>query len=141
MSHDVIDRCWGIHGYKATKLISNDRSYNIHEIEETCDSCGLAWRLICDPVCLLADRIFSFNWHYNTRFFCLSLRKAYMFFSSLAIARQMSLADPLSSKVALSGSVIMSHSYDDIPLFVSRFNILVRLDNLLQRIGSIYNRF
>jgi hypothetical protein len=41
MSHYVIDRCWGIHEIKATKQICNDRSYKIHEIEETCDSCGL----------------------------------------------------------------------------------------------------
>jgi hypothetical protein len=45
----------------------------------------------------------------------------------------MNLAGPLSSKVALSGSVIMSHSYNDISLFVSCFNISVSLDNLFQR--------
>jgi hypothetical protein len=71
----------------------------------------------------------------------IALLKANMFFLSLAIARQMSLAGPLSSKVALSGSVIMSHSYNDVSLFVSRFNIPVSLNNLLQRIASIYNRF
>jgi hypothetical protein len=63
-----------------------------------------------------------------------------MFIPSLAIARQMNIADPLSSKVALSGSVIMAHSYDDISLFVSRFDIPVSLDNLFQRIAPINDR-
>ena len=41
MSHYVIDRRWGILEYKATKQLCNERSYKIHEIEETCDSCVL----------------------------------------------------------------------------------------------------
>ena len=42
---------------------------------------------------------------------------------------------------ALSGFVIMLHSYDYMSLFVSFFNIPVSLDNLFQWIGSIYDRF
>jgi len=42
---------------------------------------------------------------------------------------------------ALSGFVIMFHSYDYIPLFVPFFDISVSLDNLFQRIASIYDRF
>jgi hypothetical protein len=41
----------------------------------------------------------------------------------------------------LSGFVIMFHRYDDISLFVSFVNISVSLDNLLQRIASIYDGF
>jgi hypothetical protein len=59
---------------------------------------------------------------------------------SLAIARQVNIAEPLSSKVALTGSVIMAHSYDDISLFVSQFNIPMSLGYLFQRIASVYNR-
>ena len=35
----------------------------------------------------------------------------------------------------------MFYSDDDISLFMSRFNICVRLGSLLQRIASIYDRF
>ncbi len=35
----------------------------------------------------------------------------------------------------------MFHSYDYMSLFVSFFNIPVSLDNLFQRIASIYDRF
>jgi hypothetical protein len=51
----------------------------------------------------------------------------------LTIASQTKLADPPSSKIALSGSVIISHSYDDIPLFVSQFkNGIFLLNNVLR---------
>ena len=35
---------------------------------------------------------------------------------------------------------MMFHSDDDIPLFVSVFDIAMRLDDLLQQIASIYDR-
>ena len=41
----------------------------------------------------------------------------------------------------LLGFAIMLHSYDDISLFVSFFDIPVSLGNLFQRIASIYDRF
>ena len=39
------------------------------------------------------------------------------------------------------GFVIMIHSYDNMSLLVSLFDIPVSLDHLLQRIASIYDRF
>jgi hypothetical protein len=63
----------------------------------------------------------------------IALLKSNMFF--------LSLADPPSYKVALSGAVIMAYSYDDISLFVSQFNIPVSLSYLFQRIASVYDRF
>ena len=64
----------------------------------------------------------------------------YKLFSNLPITRRFNLADPPSTKVALSGSVIMSHSYDYISLFVSFVDIPVGFDNLFKRIASINDR-
>ena len=47
----------------------------------------------------------------------------------------------LSCTVNLLGFVMMLHSYYYISLFVSCVNIPVGLDNLFQRIASIYYRF
>ena len=43
--------------------------------------------------------------------------------------------------LASHGALIMFHSYNYIALFVSFVNIPVRLNNLFQRIASVYNRF
>lgn len=42
---------------------------------------------------------------------------------------------------ALSGFAMMFHSNDDISLFVSFFDIPVRLDDLLERIHPVNDRF
>ena len=42
---------------------------------------------------------------------------------------------------ALFGFVVLDHSNDYIPFFVPFFDIPVSLDNLLQRIASINDRF
>ena len=41
----------------------------------------------------------------------------------------------------LPGSVVMINSYDHVPLLVSRLDVPVGLDHLLQRIASVDHRF
>jgi len=55
--------------------------------------------------------------------------------------KQIRLRSILVGCSALLGIVNMFHSDDYIPLFVSFFDIPVSLDNLFQRIASIYDRF
>ena len=49
--------------------------------------------------------------------------------------------NPTGQVHALLGFVVMFHSDDYISLFVSFINIPVSLNNLFQRIASIYDRF
>ena len=44
-------------------------------------------------------------------------------------------------KTDLPGSVVMINSYDHVPLLVSRLDVPVSLDHLLQRIASVDHRF
>ena len=67
------------------------------------------------------------------------LRPPYSFSGSLPAAMKRS-GIPVGYS-ALSGFVVMFHSYDYIALFMPFIDILVSLDNLFQRIASVNDRF